>query len=269
MTNNNNNSIKLKYYYGKNLAILLADKICRAYPSFRRQQFIDTVDRKTHDLELKGRISAITEALHEYLPLPYAEVVKIMVSILGPPNPHETGMFKEGYWIMPIAFFVETHGINDFELSTDAIYQITQRSTGEYAVLPFVVKYPKEMTLLMLQWSLDSNVHVRRLSSEGLRPRLPWAKKLEQFVSDPGPILPILENLKEDESLFVKKSVANNINDILKDNYDIGIRLLKRWSRSQNTNTRWIIKHALRNELKKVNTEAINLVKPNGRNRYH
>jgi 3-methyladenine DNA glycosylase AlkC len=124
------------------------------------------------------------------------------------------------------------------------------------------------MTLLMLQWSLDSNVHVRRLSSEGLRPRLPWAKKLEQFVSDPGPILPILENLKEDESLFVKKSVANNINDILKDNYDIGIRLLKRWSRSQNTNTRWIIKHALRNELKKVNTEAINLVKPKGRNRY-
>jgi 3-methyladenine DNA glycosylase AlkC len=85
---------------------------------------------------------------------------------------------------------------------------------------------------------------------------------------DPGPILPILENLKEDESLFVKKSVANNINDILKDNYDIGIRLLKRWSRSQNTNTRWIIKHALRNELKKVNTEAINLVKPKGRNRY-
>ena len=78
---------------------------------------------------------------------------------------------------------------------------------------------------------------------------------------DPKPILPILENLKEDESLFVKKSVANNINDILKDNYEIGIKLLKKWSESQNTSTRWIIRHALRNEVRKGNIEAIDLVR--------
>ncbi len=265
VTNNNNNnnkkkSIKLKYYYGRDLAILLADKICTVYPSFQKQDFIDTVDRKTNDLELKERIKIITEALHDYLPLQYAEVVKILISILGPPNPYETGMFKEGYWIMPIAFFVETHGIDDFEISTNAIYQITQRNTGEYAVRPFVERYPKQMSSLMLEWSFDTNVHVRRLSSEGMRPRLPWARKLDQFISDPKPILPILDNLKQDESLFVKKSVANNINDILKDNYDIGIKLVKKWSGSQNTNTQWIIKHALRNELKKGNTEAIDLI---------
>ena len=258
---NNNKPIKLKYYYGKDLAILLADKICTVYPLFQKKDFIDIVDRKTLNLELKDRIRTITEALHEYLPLPYAEVIKIMVSILGPSNPYETGMFKQGYWIMPIAYFIETRGLDDFELSMDAIYQITQRNTGEYAVRPFVVKYPKEMTSLMLKWSLDTNVHVRRLSSEGMRPRLPWAKKLEQFVLDPKPILPILENLKEDESLFVKKSVANNINDILKDNYEIGIKLLKKWSESHNANTRWIIRHALRNELKKGNIEAIDLVR--------
>ncbi|WP_196777372.1 DNA alkylation repair protein [Candidatus Nitrosocosmicus hydrocola] len=265
MTNNNINNnkkkfIKLKYYYGRDLAILLADKICSVYPSFQKQDFIDTVDRKTNDLELKERIKIITETLHDYLPLEYAEVVKILIGILGPPNPYETGMFKEGYWIMPIAFFVETHGIDDFEISTNAIYQITQRNTGEYAVRPFVERYPKQMSSLMLEWSLDTNVHVRRLSSEGMRPRLPWARKLDQFISDPKPILPILDNLKQDESLFVKKSVANNINDILKDNYDIGIKLLKKWSGSQNTNTQWIIKHALRNELKKGNTEAIDLI---------
>ena len=86
------------------------------------------------------------------------------------------------------------------------------------------------MTSLMLEWSQSKNVHVRRLSSEGFRPRLPWAKKLDQFISNPRPILPILENLKQDESLFVKKSVANNLNDILKDNYEIGIEVLKNWS---------------------------------------
>ena len=112
----------------------------------------------------------------------------------------------------------------------------------------------------MLKWSKNKNVHVRRLSSEGLRPRLPWAKKLEQFIDDPTPILPILENLKKDESMFVKKSVANNLNDILKDNYSVGIRILKKWSKTKNKDTQWIIKHALRNEIKKENPEAVKLV---------
>ena len=257
----NSKSIKLKYYYGKNLAILLADKIVDVYPMFQKQDFINSVDSKTNDWELKDRIKTITEALHEYIPLKYPDAVKLMIEILGPPNPNETGMFREGYWIMPIAFFVETYGIDDFEISTNAIYQITQRNTGEYAVRPFIVKYPNEMLALMLKWSYDPNVHVRRLSSEGLRPRLPWAKKLDQFIADPTPILPILENLKQDKSLFVKKSVANNINDILKDNYIIGMKLLRKWSASQNTNTRWIIKHSLRNELRTGNIEALDLVK--------
>ena len=110
----------------------------------------------------------------------------------------------------------------------------------------------------MLKWSQSKNVQVRRLSSEGIRPRLPWAKKLDQFILDPKPILPILENLKQDESLFVKKSVANNLNDILKDNYDTGIEVLKKWSETRNTDTQWIIKHAIRNEIKKGNPEVKN-----------
>lgn len=117
------------------------------------------------------------------------------------------------------------------------------------------------MVSTILKWSKDKNVHVRKLSSEGLRPRLPWAKKLEQFIIDPRPILPILKNLKEDESMFVKKSVANNQNDILKDNYDIGIRVLEEWSKSKNKNTRWIIKHALRNEIKRENPQTIKILK--------
>ena len=251
---------KLKYYYGRDLAKLLADKVHKKYPKFQKQQFIDTVDKKITNLELKGRIEVIADALQEFLPTDYKEAVSIMMSILGPPNQNETGMFRDGYWIMPIAFLVEKYGIDDFETSTDAIHQITQRSTGEYAVRPFLMKYPEKMISLMIKWSQNKNVHVRRLSSEGTRPRLPWAKKLDQFILDPKPILPILENLKQDESLFVKKSVANNLNDILKDNYNIGIEVLRKWSGSQNTNTQWIIKHALRNEMRKGNLEAKNLI---------
>ena len=112
----------------------------------------------------------------------------------------------------------------------------------------------------MLKWSQRKNVHVRMLSSEGIRPRFPWAKRLDQFILDPKPILPILENLKQDKSLFVKKSVANNLNNILKDNYNIGFEVLKKWSESQNTDTQWIVKHALRNEIRKGNLEAKTLI---------
>ncbi|WP_458720747.1 DNA alkylation repair protein [Candidatus Nitrosocosmicus sp. R] len=254
---------KLKSYYGRDLAKLLADKVFKTYPKFQKLKFIDTVDKKITNLELKGRVEVIADTLYEYLPRDYKEAINIMMSILGPPNQNETGMFREGYWIMPIAFLVEKYGIDDFDTSTDAIYQITQRNTGEYAVRPFLVKYPKKMTSLMLKWSQSKNVHVRRLSSEGIRPRLPWAKKLDQFILDPKPILPILENLKQDESLFVKKSVANNLNDILKDNYDTGIEVLKKWSETRNTDTQWIIKHAIRNEIKKENPEVKTLIPRN------
>ena len=251
---------QLKYYYDKELAKLLADKIIKSYPKFPKQKFVSIVEKKTKGLELKDRVEVITDALHEYLPDDYKKTIKILMKILGPPNKNETGMFKEGYWLMPVAFFIEKYGTEDFKTSTDAIYEITQRNTGEYAVRPFLVKYPKKMTSLMLKWSKSKNVHVRRLSSEGMRPRLPWAKKLEQFIDDPRPIFPILENLKKDKSLFVKKSVANNLNDILKDNYEIGFNVIQKWSKSKNLNTHWIIKHALRNEIKKQNQDAVRLV---------
>ena len=251
---------KLKYYFDKKLAVFLSNKIIKIYPSFPKEKFIDIVSEDINDLELKQRIETFTDVLHEFLPHKYADSIKILLQILGKPNTNETGMFKKWYWVMPIAFFVEKYGIYDFKTSIEAIYQITQRNTGEFAVRPFLVQYPTEMLNTMLMWSKNENFHVRRLSSEGVRPRLPWAKKLKQFIEDPKPIIPILDNLKEDPSLFVKKSVANNLNDILKDNYTIGFKILKEWSKSNNKNTLWIVKHALRNEIKKDNYEAKKLI---------
>jgi len=250
---------QLKYYYGKELAELLADKIKPIYSKFDSKSFIKTVSKEVKDLELKARVEVITDALREFLPKNYT--VKILLKILGPENENETGMFKEYYWLMPVAFFIEKFGLDDFETSINAISEITKRNTGEYAIRPFIRKYPKETLRIMKKWSKDKNVHMRRLASEGCRPRLPWSQKLDEFILDPSQILPILENLREDKSLFVKKSVANNINDILKDNYKIGIKLLKIWSKTKNPDTKWIIKHALRNEIKRENPEAIKLIK--------
>ena len=108
----------------------------------------------------------------------------------------------------------------------------------------------------MAKWSLDKNVHVRRLASEGLRPRLPWAKKLDLFIDNPKPILKIIKNLKDDDSRFVQKSVANNLNDILKDNFDMGIKTITNWSKGATPQRKWVLKHALRNQVKKGNPAA-------------
>ena len=251
---------KVKYYFDKKLAKLIAGKVKRVHPKFRSNDFVKTIADSVDDLELKARVAIITDALHEFLPADYKVAMEILLKILGPENENEKGMFKEGYWLMPVAHFVEKYGCDDFDTSITAIYEITKRHTGEYAVRPFLERYPAKMLSVMKDWSKDQSFHVRRLACEGVRPRLPWAKNMEQFLIDPTPVLPILENLKEDESLFVRKSVANNLNDILKDNYEIGMRVLKKWSRSKSKETKWIIKHALRNEIRKGNSEALQLV---------
>lgn len=251
---------KLKYYYDKELAELLSEKIKAVYPEFEDKAYIKSVTNSLDGLELKPRVEVFADKLRESLPVGFKDSVSVLVKILGPENENETGMFKEGYWLMPVALFVEKYGLDDYAASIKAIGEITKRHTGEYAVRPFIRKYPKRMLSQMEKWSKDKNVHLRRLSSEGLRPRLPWSKSLEEFIEDPAPIVPILENLKEDESKFVQKSVANCLNDILKDNYDLGMDILKKWAKSGNKNTRWIVKHALRNEIKKKNPEAIRLL---------
>ena len=252
---------KLKYYYDNELAQLLAGKIKEPFPEFNDKAFINKISNSVDDLELKARVEIFADCLHEFLPGNYKKAVSILVRILGPENNKETGMFTEGYWLMPVAYYIEKYGTDDFETSVGAIAEITKRNTGEYAVRPFLRKYPKKMLAKMKMWSNNTNVHLRRLASEGVRPRLPWATRLDEFIEYPEHIIPILENLKEDESKFVQKSVANCMNDILKDNYDTAMSILKVWSRSDNMNTKWIVKHALRNEIKKNNQEAAKLIK--------
>ncbi len=155
-------------------------------------------------------------------------------------------MFKEFYRIMPIGKFVELYGLAYFDESIQAIAEITKRNTGEYAIRPFLKKYPERTIQVMQQRALSPNFHLRRLASEGCRPKLPWATKLDVFIEDPDPVFVILEYLITDPIKFVQKSVANNLTDYLKVNKQAVTPFIKKHTNSDNKSTQWILKHATR-----------------------
>ncbi|MCL4164045.1 UNVERIFIED_CONTAM: hypothetical protein GTU68_056584 [Idotea baltica] len=150
---------------------------------------------------------------------------------------------------MFIPDYVETYGIDDLKSSLKAMEYITQLTSCEFAIRPFIIKYPQKTMDQILKWSLHKNLDVRRLASEGSRPRLPWAMALPDFKKDPSEILPILENLKEDDSEYVRRSVANNLNDISKDHPKVLLKIAKQW-KGLGKETDAMIKHASRTLLK-------------------
>ncbi|TAI48920.1 DNA alkylation repair protein [Flagellimonas allohymeniacidonis] len=251
---------QLKLWFDAELAELLAEKLLSQAVSFDKASFVKSVSKKVSALELKDRVECIADELNVHLLGNYQKKVHYLQNILGPENEKETGMFKEFYWVMPIAKFVEKYGLEHFDLSMQAVYEITKRNTGEYTIRPYLEKFPEKTLDTMLRWSQNPNKHVRRLASEGVRPRLPWASKLDDFVEDPSPILPILENLKDDPSKYVQKSVANCVNDILKDNPEIAKTLVESWVTDASKERKWIIKHALRNLIKKQDPWALRVV---------
>lgn len=232
--------------FGANLAELLSEKINRVYPDFNSKNFIKDTENKVIGQTYAQRIITIADLLKNYLSADYKEALRVLFSILGEENPNQTGMFTHYYWILPIGKFVERYGINHFTLSMNAIEEITKRNTGEYAVRPFIRKYLEKSLEIIEKWAKSPNFHLRRLASEGLRPKLPWASKLDTFVENPAPVFQILELLKDDEIMFVKKSVANHLTDWLKVNKEAVLPLIHRWKTFENPHTQWIIKRATR-----------------------
>ena len=234
-------------WFGENLAKLLGGKIVAVYPQFDAQKYIEIISSKCEGMSYTQRINIHTETLSQLLPSNYPDAIKILTSTFAEENPNETGMFKVYYWILPIGKYVEDYGLDYFEISINAIEEITKRNTGEMAIRPFIRKYPEKAMEVMLNWSLSENFHLRRLASEGCRPKLPWATKLDNFIFEPEPVFKILDNLIEDEVKFIQKSVANNIADYLKVNPEVGMKFIEKYKSSTNKNTQWILKHAVRN----------------------
>ncbi len=243
---------KFKDYYDTDCARLLADKIKQEFPSFDNHTFIATIEEGLHGKEFLQRQDLFVDAFEQFMPKSYSETITIFTKILGPELETTEGMFTYGWWLWPVGRYVERHGVIDFQISVGFIYELTKRFTGEFAMRPLIEKYPEQAMEVIMQWSKDSNVHVRRLASECIRIRLPWARKSFAALSDFASYKQVLANLKSDPEKFVQKSVGNNLNDLMKENPARAREIISEW---QNDNpskeTLWIIKHGLRSERKK------------------
>lgn len=238
--------ISITESFGDTLAKLLADKIVAVHRNFPGKAFCGSVKNEVIGKNYTERVEILADNLKRYLPAKYTVALGILLKIVGPENKEETGMFSNFYWLMPVGKFIEKYGLDNFTASIKAIEEVTKRNTGEYAIRPFARKYPQKVLAVCTKWARSKNFHLRRLASEGLRPKLPWASKLDTWNANPKPVFEILEILKEDKVKFVKKSVANHLRDWLKVNPSEAKKVIQRWSKSKNEHTRWILKHAQR-----------------------
>lgn len=250
----------LKLYFGAELAQRLSDLIKPHYADFPVRSFVDSVAGLVGPLELKGRVAAIADGLKQALPDGYTESVAILMRILGPENETDEGMFTNGYFLMPVAYFVEKYGLDHFQLSMRALSEITKRHTAEYAIRPYLDVYLEESIGQLGSWSQDANFHVRRLVSEGTRPRLPWAKRIGTLRGDPACNLALLEPLLHDPAPYVRKSVANHLNDLTKDYKDVVLEWLRKHQAAGGDSYRWVVRHSLRSLVKSEDRDALRLL---------
>ncbi|WP_026883793.1 DNA alkylation repair protein [Clostridium akagii] len=242
----------LKNMYNEEFLRDFSEKVRLVYGSFNEKGFLATaIDDTWNGLKLKERMRRITETLGAYLPEEYKDALDVLFEI------DELCM---GFPYLFFPDFVAVYGQDEanWELSMKALERFTIRSSSEFAVRPFIIHDPKRMMAQMLVWSKNSNEHVRRLSSEGCRPRLPWGEAIGVFKSDPTLVLSILEQLKQDPSLYVRKSVANNLNDISKDNPSVVLDTIRRL-KGVNSLTDWILRRGARTLIRKANPEVMKL----------
>lgn len=235
---------------------------------FDTDKFVSQImDEEWKNRGYKQRTAHITTVLGKFLPADYKKAVSKILKLLDCVKdqlPDFSKIDDRNFNLLTLEYgaildnYIEQYGINDYQTSIKAIEKITQFTTCEFVAHAFIAKYPDEMMKQMLIWSTHEHWGVRRLASEGCRPRLPWAMALPKLKKDPTPIIPILENLKNDPSKFVRLSVANNLNDIAKDNPQMVIALAKSW-KGESKDVDWIIKHGCRTLLKQGNTEIMKL----------
>ena len=240
----------LKHAYDAAFIKKLADLLSEDVAGFNKKAFTAMVfDSSWDDRELKSRMDHITRCMHASLATDYV----VALSYLKPISKH-----FGGFEAMLFPHYVELYGQDDWNHSIKALEHFTCYSSSEFAVRPFIIKAPKKMMKQMLRWSKHKSHHVRRLASEGCRPRLPWAMALPEFKKDPELIFPILVQLKTDDSEYVRKSVANNLNDIAKDHPEIIKQLVADWL-GHDPKTDWIVKHGCRTLLKQGDKNTLAL----------
>lgn len=257
----------LKYILGSEAIDCLAHNILAVYPQFDERAFRRVSLAGLEPLGIMGRGQHLARALRPCLPDKYEKAIEILLASLTPPQAKTEGLGLAVLFYLPYSCFVSSYGLDPnhnggedpFEISMKAQYELTKRSTSEFSIRPFLIQQQDRTLSRLMDWIADSDPHIRRLCSEGTRPRLPWAPRIPAFIENPTPALPILEALKNDQSLYVRRSVANHLGDIAKNHPEMVFDICERWLNGASKEVKWLIRHALRHPAKKENRTAIRL----------
>ncbi|MFC3096083.1 hypothetical protein DRW07_05760 [Alteromonas sediminis] len=225
--------------------------------------FEQAVCNKLEQLEFKQRSQLICEALIAHLPDDFEYTAQVLLKSLGLPLRLNASQLTtdahgiSGWAILPLADYVAFKGRGHFVLAMTLLKEMTKRCTSEFAIRPFLKDMPEQTLAILHQWAEDEDPHVRRLASEGARPRLPWGMRLQRFVEDPSDLIPLLEKLKDDDSEYVRRSVANNLNDIAKDHPDTVTAVAKNWLKGASKNRRKLVQHGCRTLVKNGHLDTL------------
>jgi len=258
-----------KNLYNEKFYLTLATHLNKVLANFDEQQFmVLMLCDNFEQLELKERMSHTKDVVHQFMPTDFAQAADILVALIA--SLTKAGIKEGSVEYMFLPEYIESYGIDHYQVSVEAFEKITQFTSAEFAVRPFLIKYGEQMLAQMILWSKHPHYLVRRLASEGSRPRLPWAIALQAYKKNAKPLLPILHTLVDDPTEIVRRSVANNLNDIAKDNPEIVIEFSKQYLSEQksviNEQRKRTIKHACRTLLKQACPEIMTLFGYDSRN---
>lgn len=242
----------------------IAFDFAHAWPDFPTKQFIRHSTAGLDSLELKDRARHIAKALGAALPADVTKAMRIAIAALGAPLTVTEGYGNEVFRHLPLSTWLHEVGPRDVETALEANYELTKRFTAEFSIRSLILSAPAKTLKTLAVWTKDENPHVRRLVSEGSRPRLPWAERLPALQADPSLTLPLLEALKDDDEEYVRRSVANHLNDLSKDHPSVVLQTAKRWLVRASKERRRLVEHGLRTLVKAGNEEALSLLGASG-----
>jgi len=252
-----------KNAFNSQMILGMAKHFKNQWSVFDDEGFTDAATKNLPALELKERSNQIMQAMIDYLPNNFNKAGEIMLASLSPA--HDGDIFGvttdnkgiAGWAMMPMAHYVGLRGHDHFDLSMRLLKEFTKRFSSEFGIRFFLLAAPEKTLTVLKQWAKDDDRHVRRLVSEGTRPRLPWAMQLPEFIKDPAPVLELLDILKDDKEAYVRRSVANNLNDIAKDHPDMVTDIAKKWMQNAGKDRQKLIRHACRTLIKQGNKKTL------------
>ena len=253
---------QLKHFFSPALVRRLAGDIEGVHPAFPSRAFIRDATRGLEELELLDRGKHIARALARHLPSDYPAALDVLLRSLGPEHATDelVGVGMGPFYYYPHTIFVAEHGLDDFECSMKAQYELTKRFSAEGSIRPYIAKDPERTLAKLLIWARDPNPHVRRLVSEGTRLRLPWAMRVPWLDENPDRVLKLLELLKDDRATLVRRSVANNLNDLGKVHPALLVRTCEAWLQNASAERKALVEHALRSAVKRGDPNALRLL---------